>query len=73
MRGRLGKQQAGSCQVEHTWNPRRELEEAVAQVLHETMAAGEPTSRRGAFESTHGAEALFQVPVITLDAIVQIA
>ena len=73
MLDRLGKLRPGSCQAELTPNPRRELGAAIPQVLNETMAAGEPTSRRGAFESAHRSKALFQVPVVTLDAIVQVA
>ena len=68
----LGKLRPGSCQAEHTWTPHCEVREAVAQVLTKGMPTRNHISGGRLFESTHGVQALFQMPVVTLYAIVEV-
>ncbi len=69
---RLGKLWPGSCQTEHTWNPRGEIGEAVAEVLNEGMATGDDAGAARLLEPTHRIQSLLQMPVVALDAVVEI-
>ena len=68
----LGKLWPGSCQTEHTWNPRGEIGEAVAEVLNEGMATGDDAGTARLLEPTHGRQPLFQMPVVALHPVVQV-
>ncbi len=47
--------------------------EAVAHGLDQRVAAGQRVSSAALLESTHGIQALFEMPMVALDPVVQVA
>ena len=68
----LGKLWPGSCQTEHTWNPCREVGEAVSQVLDERVAPGKTVGGGRLLEPTHRIQPLLEMPMIAFQAGVEI-
>lgn len=54
-------------------NIRCQLGEAIAQILDEGVTAGNDVDGRGLLEAAHGIESLFEVVIVALEAIIEVA
>ncbi len=72
MLDRLGQYGPRGHETQRAWERRRECGKTVAQILDEGVTAGNDVDGRGLFEAAHGAQPLFEVTMIPLNAIIQI-
>ncbi len=69
---RLGQYGPRGHETQRLWERRREFRKAIAQIPDECVTAGNDIDGRGLLEAAHGAQPLFEVAMIPLNAIIQI-